>query len=77
MDHLDLVFYIEDLLADSVNVSCRWVARGTHKGQFWDYPPTNEEMLLRGMFLAKVKEGNQKITDLYIFWNISTVYSMV
>lgn len=73
----DLVFYIEDLLADSVNVACRWVARGTHKGQIWDYPPTNEEMLLRGMFLAKVKEGNQKITDLYIYWSVSTVYSMV
>jgi predicted ester cyclase len=73
----DLVFYVEDLVADGVNVFIRWLARGTHKGQLWDYPGTGEERLLRGSMMCKVKEGNQRITDMYFYWSISSVYSLL
>lgn len=35
----DLVFTIEDQIAEGDRVATRWSARGTHKGEFKGFPP--------------------------------------
>jgi len=40
---------------NGANVTIRWVSRASFVAPFYDYEPTNEELLLRGIFLFKVK----------------------
>jgi len=73
----DIVFYVDDLISGPDTVVCRWSARGEHKGKMWDYPPTQNECLLRGAFMAKFDKSNRKIIEIWSFWNLGSIYSMV
>lgn len=73
----DLFFFVEDCLMNGSAVTVRWIARGTFRGALWDYPPTGDEHILRGIFMFKVKEGNQRIAELYSAWSLGTVYGLV
>jgi predicted ester cyclase len=38
----DIVYNIEDLIAEDDKVVARWTAQVTHKGEFMGIPPTNK-----------------------------------
>lgn len=53
----DLQFEIRDLIAEGDKVVARWVARGTHDGEFQGIPPTGEEVELTGITIERIEDG--------------------
>lgn len=73
----DIRFFIDELNAAKNNICIQWTARGTFTHDLWDYPATGQEMLLRGVFNMKVRDGNQLITELCIYWSLGSIYGLV
>lgn len=53
----DLKFTIEDHIAEGDRVVTRWVARGTHKGEFQGIPPTGKQVTLSGIDIDRIAGG--------------------
>lgn len=59
----DLNFTIEELIVRNDRVLERWVARGTHRGDFFGISATGEEVEVMGMLLHRIKDD--KITEIW------------
>lgn len=53
----DLYFKIEDLVAEKNKVVVRFMATGTHKGQFGPIPPTEKQVKMLGYVTHKLENG--------------------
>ena len=53
----DLVFSLEDLVAEHDLVTARWVMRGTHQGDFMGLPPTGRSVEWRGITQFRLVNG--------------------
>jgi steroid delta-isomerase-like uncharacterized protein len=53
----DLVYSMEDLIAEGDRVVVRYVARGTHRGDFFGLPPTGRAVTYRGTYTYRVADG--------------------
>lgn len=53
----DLHFTIEDQLAMEDKVVTRWVASGTHQGEFQGLPPTGKQITLTGIDIDRLANG--------------------
>ncbi len=53
----DLHVTVEDQLAEGDRVATRWIARGTHKGQFQAMPATGKQMTMAGMTIFRIANG--------------------
>ncbi len=53
----DLHFTIEDQIADGDSVVTRWVATGTHNGEFQGIAPTNKQVRLSGTDIDRIANG--------------------
>jgi steroid delta-isomerase-like uncharacterized protein len=53
----DIHFYVEDLFADDERVAARWVARGTHLGDFLGYPPSGRRFWVEGIGSYRLTNG--------------------
>jgi len=53
----DVHFSIEDAFADDQRVAVRWVARGTHLGDFMGIPPSGKRFWIDGMGSYRVLDG--------------------
>lgn len=53
----DLHFAIEDQVADGDRVVTRWVAQGTHLGEFQGIPPTGRQVVLSGIDIDRFVDG--------------------
>ncbi len=53
----DVHFYIEDEFADDQRVAVRWVARGTHLGDFMGIPPSGRRFWIDGIGSYHVIDG--------------------
>src|SRR5665811_2179921 len=53
----DLVITVEDQLAEGDKVLTRWLARGTHTGEFQGIPPTGMRGELAGMTVERFANG--------------------
>jgi len=54
---------IEDMMADGDRVTCRFTARGIHRGEFMGLPPTGKEIEMTGIEIFRLREG--KIAELW------------
>jgi steroid delta-isomerase-like uncharacterized protein len=45
------------ILVEDATAVCRWVARGTHRGEFAGQPPTGREFSVPGIDLFTITEG--------------------
>lgn len=73
----DIRYFIDELSPSKNNISIQWTARGTFIHDLWDYPATGSELLLRGSFFFKVRDGNQLITEFFIFWSLGSIYGLI
>jgi steroid delta-isomerase-like uncharacterized protein len=63
----DLRFTVEDTVAEDDMVAVSWIISGTHKGEFWEIPPTGKRMSLEGITIHHIANG--KIMDSDISWD--------
>jgi hypothetical protein len=73
----DIRYFIDELNPSKNNIAIQWTARGTFLNDLWDYPATGAELLLRGSFSMKVRDGNQLITEFFVFWSLGSIYGLV
>jgi steroid delta-isomerase-like uncharacterized protein len=64
----DLVFTIDDLVADGDNVTIRWIAEGTHGGELLGFPSTGRRLAIRGVDMYRLENG--RITESWTFWDL-------
>jgi steroid delta-isomerase-like uncharacterized protein len=53
----DLHLVIEDQIAEGNRVVTRWVASGTHKGEFQGVPPTGRKIRVVGTVIDRIDDG--------------------
>jgi steroid delta-isomerase-like uncharacterized protein len=53
----DLNVAIEDEVAEADRVVVRWMARGTHRGDFMGMPPSGDAFTIGGLTLLRISEG--------------------
>ena len=53
----DFEITVEDVVAEGDRVMTRWTARGTHKGQLMDIPPTGKSVEMEGITFNRVADG--------------------
>lgn len=68
----DLLMKWEDLVAEGERVVCRWLARGTHLGGFFETSPTHQEIYFSGVWFFTLKQG--KIVD---FWSLVDMHALL
>ena len=67
----DLMFTIDDTIAERDEVVVHWTATGTHKGQFLGMPPTNKKAAVTGTSISRI-EGS-KIAEVWANWNLMSL----
>ena len=77
----DLTITVEDIGAMGDRVYTRWVARGSHRGEFMGVSPTNRSGEVRGMSIDRIVNGkiveHQEVFDtLALFQIIGAVPSV-
>ena len=53
----DLLFTVEDMIAEGDTVVARFTTRGTHQGNLMGIPPTGKQMSGTGMFIDQIVNG--------------------
>jgi steroid delta-isomerase-like uncharacterized protein len=53
----DIHFTIVDQVAEGDRVVTRWIAQGTHQGEFMGIPPTNKQVTLSATDIDRVANG--------------------
>jgi len=53
----DLVYTVDDMVAEDDRVAVRWTWRGTHTGPFRDWAPTGKPVVNRGFAIFQVANG--------------------
>ncbi len=53
----DLVYTIEDEIADGDRVVIRWTARGTHLGRYHHIAPTGKQVTMSGIQINRLADG--------------------
>ena len=67
----DLMFTIDDTIAERDEVVMHWTATGTHNGQFLGMPPTNKKASVTGTSINRI-EGS-KIAEMWSNWNLMSL----
>jgi len=67
----DLMFTIDDTIAERDEVVIHWTVTGTHKGQFLGMPPTNKKASVTGSSISRL-EGSQ-IAEIWANWNLMSL----
>lgn len=53
----DIRLTVEDMVAEGDKVAARYIARGTHRGEFMGIPPTGRQIETSEMMIAHVVNG--------------------
>src|SRR5690242_5159635 len=48
---------VQDMVAEGDKVSARYVASGTHQGDFMNFPPSGKKITVTGMNLFRLENG--------------------
>jgi steroid delta-isomerase-like uncharacterized protein len=67
----DLMFTIDDTIAERDEVVVHWTGTGTHTGQFLGMPPTNKKASVTGTSIFRL-EGS-KIVEEWANWNLMSM----
>jgi steroid delta-isomerase-like uncharacterized protein len=53
----DINFAVEKQVAEGDMVVTRWIARGTHRGEFMGFPPSGRRIAVSGMSMDRISGG--------------------
>ena len=53
----DAVVTVDEIVAEGDKVACRWTMSGTHKGTFFDIPPTGRSVKISGFTFYRIANG--------------------
>jgi steroid delta-isomerase-like uncharacterized protein len=67
----DLMFTIDDTIAERNEVLVHWTGTGTHKGQFLGIPPTNKNASVTGTSIFRIEDS--KIVEEWANWNLMSM----
>src|SRR3712207_2326253 len=62
-------------IAEGDMVANRWVAHGTHRGEFMGIAPTGREVTFRGIAIDRMADG--KIVELWLEWDLEDVVRQI
>lgn len=71
----DLQHTVIEMIAEDDRVAARFVARGTHAGQWEHFPPTGRAIEYTGVTIAQITAG--KISDHYTWWDRASLIEQV
>jgi len=71
----DLKLSITDLIEGEDRVVCRYVCKGTHKGDLMGIAPTNNQISVHGIVIATLKED--KIVEEKIIWDTLSLWQQL
>ena len=54
----DMQVAYEDMIAEEDKVACRWIVRGTHRGEFQGIAPTGRQVTMTGISIFRMTGGN-------------------
>jgi len=64
----DIHYTIDRMVTEGNQVVVQATARGTHRGEFWGYPPSNNKIQVSEVFFYTLKDGkiteNRRLIDL-------------
>ena len=63
----DLQHTIEEMIEEGDQMAVRFSAKGTHAGQWMDFPATRRSIYYTGVTLARIK--GEKIIEHYTWWD--------
>lgn len=66
---------VEDTVCEGNKVAVRWIARMTHSGDGFGFPPTGERVAMTGMSFAEMRDG--KILNAWDVYDITRVTTML
>jgi len=65
----DIHYTVDQLVAEGDKVVAQVTARGTHRGEFWGYPPSHNRVEVTEVFFYKFRGGkvieNRRLIDLH------------
>ncbi len=67
----DTTFEIQDQIAEGSKVATRWVASGTHRGEFMGIAPSGEALSVTGASFHRVENG--RIQESWDDWDALTM----
>lgn len=67
----DTRFEIQDQVAEGAKVASRWIAYGTHRGEFMGIAPSGESMSVTGMSFHRIENG--RISESWDDWDALTM----
>jgi steroid delta-isomerase-like uncharacterized protein len=67
----DLSCTCDDVIAERDEVVIHWTCRGTHRGDFLNFAPTNRSAMVSGTSIFRVE--NSQITELFVDWNLQSL----
>jgi steroid delta-isomerase-like uncharacterized protein len=53
----DIQWTLEEMVAEADKVAARFTMRGTHKGKFFDVPPTGKTIAVQAMNIYRLSDG--------------------
>jgi len=56
----DFHFTADDMIAEGDLIATRWTLTGTHTGEFMGIPPTNKQMVVTGIAIARMVNGKHQ-----------------
>lgn len=67
----DTRFEIQDQIAEGHKVASRWIAHGTHRGEFMGIAPSGQAMSLTGMSFHRIDDG--RIQESWDDWDALSI----
>ena len=67
----DIRFEIQDQIAEGNKVATRWIARGTHQGEFMGIAPSGQRLSVTGMSFHRIENG--RIQESWDDWDALTM----
>jgi steroid delta-isomerase-like uncharacterized protein len=64
----DMIYKIEDVIAEGDKVVIRWSAGGTQKGELMGIPPTGRKVAVTGTDIFRVANG--KLAEMWLSWDM-------
>jgi steroid delta-isomerase-like uncharacterized protein len=63
----DMLYAIEDIVAEGDMVVVRWSATGTQKGELMGLPPTGKHIAITGIDIFRLANG--KLVEMWLSWD--------
>jgi steroid delta-isomerase-like uncharacterized protein len=63
----DVTMSIEDQIAEGDRVVTRWIARGSHGGEFFGIQPTGKQVTVTGTTINRIRDG--KVVEAWTNWD--------